>query len=106
MKNSRVNITNEEHIFQFAGYLITCAEMALSPRGSPRYSALRFIEVYRRLTDLHKSVDCIAEDKFLINIKERIDQLNRDPNQMEDFRSQLHEILLEFADEATQRLKK
>jgi hypothetical protein len=102
-KNDEENMAGEEYVFELAGYLMTCAEMALSPRGSPRYSALRFIEVVRRLIDLPKFVSCLKEDQFLFKIKKQLESLKIEQNDMEQLRSQLQAILVEFAEEGGRR---
>ena len=47
----------EEYLFELAGYLITCATMALSGdrEGSPKYSANRFLIALRKLIALPKA---------------------------------------------------
>jgi len=97
------SITAEEYLFEFTGYLVTCAEMALSPRGSPRYSALRFVEATRRLIDLPSFVHCLNKDPFLLEIRKKLDQLKIEQNEMDQLRNQLKTLLLEFAEEASRR---
>jgi len=108
MKESGVkeSITGEQYLFELAGYLVTCAEMALSPRGSPRYSALRFVEVVKRLVDLPRYVHSLKEDPFLTQISKKFQNLKIEQDQTEQLRTQLQEILLDFADEGARRIRK
>jgi hypothetical protein len=93
------------YVFEFVGYLLTCAEMSLSSRGSPRYSALRFIEAARRLIDLPKSATHFGEDLFLSDIRKRLDCLKIEQDEVKQLHDQLKDLLLEFADEAAKRAK-
>jgi hypothetical protein len=103
--NSKPKITAEEYIFELAAYLVTCAEMSLSPRSTRRYSAIHFTRVLRKIIDLPEYVKGLEKDPFLQKIKGEIDQLKTGIDQMEEFRSQLQKILIEFAVEAERRIK-
>ncbi len=95
----------EEYIFELAAYLVTCAEMSLSPRGTRRYSAMHFIRVLRRIIDLPDFVKCLEKDLFLQKIKAELDQLKTGIGQQEEFQRQLQKVLIEFAEEAERRIK-
>ena len=98
MNNSK---SGEDYIFEIAGYLVTCASMALSGEreGSPRYSANRFLIALRKLVDVPKYVDGLSEDPFLNEILKKLDEIKLELGDLQD-------LQLEFAVEASQRLKK
>ena len=93
--------SGEDYIFEIAGYLVTCATMALSGEreGSPRYSANRFLIALRKLVDVPKYVDGLSEDPFLNEILKKLDKIKLELGDLKD-------LQLEFAVEASQRLKK
>ena len=97
MNNSK---SGEDFIFEIAGYLVTCASMALSGdrEGSPRYSANRFLIAFRKLVDVPKYVDGLSEDPFLNEILKKLDEIKLELGDLQD-------LQLEFAVEASQRLK-
>ena len=91
--------TGEEYIFELAGYLVTCASMALSGEreGSPRYSANRFLIAFRKLVDSPEYVEGLADDPFLQGIVEKLDEINLE-------HEALQKLQMEFAVEASKRL--
>lgn len=95
------DITGDDYLFELAGYVATCATMALSGEreGSPRYSANRFVEVLRRLTILPKYAECLSEDPFLKRIGKELENLKL-------VHVELQKIMMEFADEASNRLER
>jgi hypothetical protein len=107
MNNVTTNpdLSIEEYIYQLAGYVATCTEMILSPRGNIRYAALRFIEILNRLIDLHNYSDCIQEDNFLLDIQKRLWELERERDKMDKLRNQMQNIISDFAEEAIKRLE-
>jgi hypothetical protein len=103
--SSKPKVTSKEYIFELAAYLVTCAEMSLSPRGSRRYSAMHFTRVLRKIIDLPEYVKDLEKDPFLLKIKDELDQLKTGIEYQEEFQHQLQKILIEFAEEAERRLK-
>jgi hypothetical protein len=103
MKNDGnvVDVTGNGYLFELAGYVATCATMALSGEreGSPRYSANRFIEVLRRLIALPRYAEGLKEDPFLERIGNKIENLKLE-------HVELRGIMMEFADEASNRLER
>jgi hypothetical protein len=91
--------SGEEYIFELAGYLVTCAAMALSGEreGSPRYSANRFLIALRKLVDSPEYVEGLEEDPFLRGIVEKLDDIKLEHDQLQD-------LQMEFAVEASKRL--
>jgi hypothetical protein len=75
--------------------------MALSGEreGSPRYSANRFLIALRKLVDVPKYVDGLSEDPFLNEILKKLDQIKLELGDLQD-------LQIEFAVEASKRLKK
>lgn len=96
--------SGQEHIFEFAGYVLNCAEMSISLRGSPRYSALRFLEVFRRIVDLYEHFDCIEPDSFLVELKEKLRDIPIERNNVEATRAGIQDLLILVADEAAKRV--
>lgn len=93
-----------EYIFELCGYILNCAEMVLSPRGSTRYSVLRYMDVLRRVIDISDYVDCVDEDAYLLELKEKLQKLPIEGDQMEKLREALQGLLLEYAEEANKRV--
>ena len=91
--------SGEDYLFELAGYLVTCASMALSGEreGSPRYSANRFLIALRKLVDVPKFVEGLSEDPFLSDIVEKLDGVKLE---LDDLQS----LQMDFAFEATKRL--
>jgi hypothetical protein len=91
--------SGQEYIFELAGYLVTCATMALSGEreGSPRYSANRFLIALRKLVDSPAYVDCLVDDPFLRGIVEKLDDLKLEHEKLQG-------LQMEFAVEARKRL--
>ena len=94
-----VKKTGDEYIFELAGYLVTCASMALSGEreGSPRYSANRFLIALRKLVDSPTYVEGLADDPFLRGIVEKLDEIKLE-------HEELLSLQMEFAVEASKRL--
>ena len=97
------NLSIEEYIYQLTGYIATCTDEVLSPRGNLRHATLRFIEILNRVIDLHKYSDCIKEDKFLLELQERLWELERD--KMDKLKGQIGDLISDFAGEAITRLE-
>ena len=93
--------TNRDDIFELAGYLVTCATMALSGEreGSPQYSANRFLLTLRKVIELNKHIEDLKADPFLDRI---IDKLDEKKLELKD----LQELQMEFVEEATRRIDK
>lgn len=91
--------SGEEYLFELAGYLVTCAAMALSGEreGSPRYSANRFLIALRKLVDSPVYVEGLADDPFLRGIVEKLDDIKLEHEELQG-------LQMEFAIEATKRL--
>jgi hypothetical protein len=104
MSGEAVKPTANEYIFELSGYILNCAEMAVSPRGSPRYSALRFIEVLRKVIDLPEYADCVHGDLYLTELKGKLSKVPTERNQTEEMRGSLQNLLLEYASEASKRI--
>ena len=96
--------TADEYYFELSGYVLNCAQMVLSPRGGTRYSVLRFLDVLRRVIDLTEFAECINEDPYLIELKEKLVQLPIERDQMDELGEALQELLNEYAVEASQRI--
>jgi len=96
--------TAEEHVFELAGFILNCAEMALSPRGNPRYSALRFLSILRQLIELPEYVESLKEDAFLRLVLDELDEMPIERDDLEATRRSIQEILLRFAEEASRRI--
>jgi len=96
--------TAEEHVFELAGFILNCAEMALSPRGNPRYSALRFLSILRQLIELPEYIECLEEDAFLRSVLDELDEMPIERDDLEATRRSIQEILLRFAEEANRRM--
>jgi len=96
--------TAEEYVFELAGFILNCAEMALSPRGNPRYSALRFLSILRQLIELPQYVECLKEDAFLRSVLDELDEMPIERDDLEATRRSIQEILLRFAEEASRRI--
>ena len=96
--------TPEEDLFELGGYILNCAEMALSPRGGARYSALRFMEVYRRILDLTDRLDCIDHDQFLKEMKQKLGGIPIERDNPEQTRDGIMNVLLDFAEESARRI--
>ena len=96
--------SGEEYIFELAGYLVTCASMALSGEreGSPRYSANRFLIALRKLVDSPEYVEGLADDPFLRGIVEKLDGIKLDGIKLDH--EELQGLQMEFAVEASKRL--
>ena len=94
-----VKKTGEEYIFELAGYLVTCASMALSGEreGSPRYSANRFLIALRKLVDSPEYIEGLADDPFLRGIVEKLEEIKLE-------HGELQSLQMEFAVEASKRL--
>ena len=92
-------IRDENNLFELAGYLITCATMALwgEREGSPRYSANRFLISLRNVIELNKNVDSLKADPFLESIGKKLDDINI------DFKDLLM-LQMDFAEEASKRI--
>lgn len=91
--------SGEDYIFELAGYLLTCAAMALSGvrEGSPRYSANRFLIALRKLVDSPAYLQGLDNDPFLRGIVEKLDGIKLEHEELQD-------LQMEFAVEATKRL--
>ncbi len=96
--------SSDDYLFELSGYVLNCAEMVLSPRGSTRYSVLRFIDVLRRVIDLPEYADCFKKDEYLTQLKGKLSKLPIEGNQMEELQKELQKLLLEYAEEAGRRL--
>jgi hypothetical protein len=96
--------TAEEYVFELAGFILNCAEMALSPRGNPRYSALRFLSILRQLIELPEYVECLEEDAFLRSVLIELDEMPIERDDLEATRRSIQEILLRFTEEASRRM--
>jgi hypothetical protein len=96
--------TAEEYVFELAGFILNCAEMALSPRGNPRYSALRFLSILRQLIELPEYVESLEEDAFLRSVLVELDEMPIERDDLEATRRSIQEILLRFAEEASRRM--
>jgi hypothetical protein len=94
----------EEVIFELSGYVLNCAEMALSPRGSPRYSALRFIQIFNRIANLYESVEGIKKDDFLEELQEKLRKVPIERDKTEETRKGIQALLIEYAVEANKRI--
>jgi hypothetical protein len=97
--------TAEDIVFELSGYVLNCAEMALSPRGSPRYSALRFIQVFNRIANLFEQVECIKKDDFLQGIQEKLSKVPIERDKTEETRKGIQALLVEYAVEANNRIE-
>jgi hypothetical protein len=97
-------LSAEEYIFELAGFILNCAEMALSPRGSHRYSALRFLSILRQLIELPEYVECLEEDAFLKTVLDDLDEMPIERDDLEATRGSIQELLLRFAEEANERI--
>lgn len=95
--------TGDEYVFELSGYILNCAEMVLSPRGNTRYSVLRYIDVLRRVIDISEYAECIKKDEYLHLLKEKLNKLPIERNQMEELRKELQKLLIEYAEEAGKR---
>ena len=95
----------EETIFELSGYILNCAEMVISPRGSPRYSALRFMAVFRRISELHKYIECLDKDPFLLELAEKLNKVPIESNNTDATRNGIQDLPLEFAVEANKRIE-
>jgi hypothetical protein len=93
----------EEYIFQLSGYILTCAEEALSDRGDLRHAILRFLEILKRVIEMSQYEE-ISEDKFLLDLKVKIATLPRDKNQMDAMLDEVEKLLVDFAEESLNRL--
>lgn len=102
--NNESNTSSKDYLFELSGYILNCAEMVLSPRGSTRYSVLRFIDVLRRVIDLPEYADCFPKDEYLIQLKKKLSTLPIEGNQLEELNKELQVLLLEYAEEAGKRL--
>jgi len=91
--------SGEDYIFELAGYLITCATMALSGdrEGSPSYSANRFLIALRKLVDSAVYVEGLKNDPFLHEIVEKLDSIKLEYEE-------ILSLQMEFAVEAGKRL--
>jgi hypothetical protein len=98
--------TAEEYVFQLAGFTLNCAEMALSPRGNPRYSALRFLSILRQLIEMPEYVECLKEDAFLNTVLDDLDDMPIERDDLEAIRGSIQELLLRFAEEASERMSR
>jgi hypothetical protein len=96
--------TADEYFFELAGFILNCAEMALSPRGNPRYSALRFLSILRQLIELPEYIECLEEDAFLRSVLVELDEIPIERDDFEATRRSIQEILLRFAEEASRRM--
>ena len=96
--------TADEYLFELSGYVLNCAQMVLSPRGGTRYSVLRFMDVLRRVIDLPEYADCIQQDPYLLELKQKLGKLPIERNQMDKLGNELQGLLNEFAMEAGQRI--
>lgn len=94
-----VKKSGEEYLFELAGYLVTCATMALSGEreGSPRYSANRFLIALRKLVEIPDYVAGLADDPFLRGIVEKLESIRMEIEELQT-------IQMEFATEASKRL--
>jgi len=86
-------------LFELAGYLVTCATMALSGdrEGSPSYSANRFLITLRKVIELNKHFEYLKADPFLEKIEEKLDDITL------EFKD-LQRLQMEFAKEASKRI--
>lgn len=91
--------SGEDYVFELAGYLVTCAAMALSGEreGSPRYSANRFLIALRKLVDSPAYVEGLKDDLFLRGIVEKLDGVKLEHEELQG-------LQMEFAVEASKRL--
>ena len=96
--------TADEYVFELSGYIINCAQMVLSPRGGTRYSVMRFLDVLRRVIDISEYADCIQQDPYLLELKEKIEKLPIETNEMDKLGEELQALLNEFATEINQRI--
>lgn len=96
--------TADEYLFELSGYIVNCAQMVLSPRGGTRYSVMRFLDVLKRVIDFSEYAECIQQDPYLLELKEKLDKLPIERNEMDELGDALQELLNEFAIEASQRI--
>jgi hypothetical protein len=94
-----VDKSGEDYLFELAGYLVTCAAMALSGEreGSPRYSANRFLIALRKLVEVPDYVEGLATDPFLRKIVDKLDGIKLELEELQG-------LQMEFAAEASKRL--
>jgi hypothetical protein len=104
MSGKRAKPTANEYVFELSGYILNCAEMAVSPRGNPRYCALRFMEVLQKVIDLPEYAECVQKDPYLMVLKGKLSKVPMERDQMEEMRKVLQDLLIEYAGEASKRV--
>jgi hypothetical protein len=104
MSDKRAKPTANEYVYELSGYILNCAEMAVSPRGNSRYSALRFMEVLQRVIDLPEYAECIQKDPYLMSLKGKLSMVPMERDQKEEMRKALQDLLIEYAGEASKRI--
>jgi hypothetical protein len=100
MNKMTENKRGEDYLFELAGYLLTCATMALSGEreGSPRYSANRFLVDLSKLIVLPRYVESLEEDPFIKGLTKKLQGISLNFDKLQRLR-------MEFAVEASQRLQ-